>query len=70
MIPDNSKRPGVVYTTDDGTGIIAGVVTSCPVLMPATTNNGAQSATTIGAANAPGIISKHQAWNLSLYGLP
>ena len=70
MIPDNSKRPDVVYTTDDGTEIITDVVTCCPVLMSASANNCAHSATTIGAANASGITSKHQAWGPSLRDLP
>ena len=34
------------------------------------TNNCARSATTIGAASAPGITSKHRAWNPSLLDLP
>ena len=39
--------------------------------MSATTNNcGAHSATTIGAASASGITSKHQAWGPSLRDLP
>ena len=42
---------------DNGTEIIADVVTCCPV-MSATTNNCAQSATTIGAASASDITSK------------
>ena len=70
MIPDNSKRPDVVYTTDDGTEIITDVVTCCPVLMSASVNNCAHSATTIGAASASGITSKHQAWGPSLRDLP
>ena len=70
MIPDNSKRPDVVFTTDDGTEIITDVVTCCPVLMSASANNCAHSATTIGAANASGITSKHQAWGPSLRDLP
>ena len=70
MIPDNSKRPDVVFTTDDGTEIITDVVTCCPVLMSASVNNCAHSATTIGAANASGITSKHQAWGPSLRDLP
>ena len=39
MIPDNSKRPDVVYTSDSGHEIIADVVTCLPVLMSATTLN-------------------------------
>ena len=70
MIPDNSKRPDVVYTTDDGTEIITDVVTCCPVLMSASANNCAHSATTIGAANAFGITSKNNAWKSSLADLP
>ena len=70
MIPDNPKRPDVVYTTDDGTEIITDVVTCCPVLMSASANNCAHSATTIGAASASGITSKHQAWGPSLRDLP
>ena len=42
----------------------------CPVLMSASANNCAHSATTIGAANASGITSKHQAWGPSLRDLP
>ena len=40
--------------------------------MSTTTNNCAQSATTIGAANASGTgtTSKHQAWNSSLHDIP
>ena len=34
------------------------------------TNNCAHSATTIGAATASGITSKHRAWNPSLLDLP
>ena len=39
MIPDNPKRPDVVYTTDDGTEIATDVVTCCPALMPAPTTS-------------------------------
>ena len=70
MIPDNSKRPDVVYTSDNGKEIIADVATCCPNLMSATTNNCAHSATTIGAASASDITSKHRAWNPSLLDLP
>ena len=70
MIPDNSKRPGVVYTSDSGQEIIADVVTCLYVLMSATTNICAHSATTIGAASAFGITSKHRAWNPRLLDLP
>ena len=60
MIPDNSKRPDVVYTTDDGTEITTDVVTCCPVLMSASVNNCAHSATTIGAASASGWLPTNQ----------
>ena len=71
MIPDNSKRPDVVYTRDSGRQeIIADVVTCLPVLMSATTNICAHSAITIGAANTFGITSKHRAWNPRLLDLP
>ena len=33
MIPDNSKRPGVVYTSANGQEISADVATCLPVLM-------------------------------------
>ena len=38
--------------------------------MSASVNNCAHSATTIGAASASGITSKHQAWGPSLRDLP
>jgi hypothetical protein len=38
--------------------------------MSASVSNCAHSATTIGAANASGITSKHQAWGPSLRDLP
>ena len=69
MIPNNSRKTDDVYTTDDGTEIITDTAACCPGLMSATTNNCAQSATTIGAANASGITSKHQAWNSSPHDL-
>ena len=65
MIPDNFKRPDVAYTSDNGQEITVDVVTCLPVLMSATTNICAHSATTIGAASASGITSKHRAWNPS-----
>ena len=72
MFPDNFKRPDVAYTSDNGQEIIADVVTCCPVLMSATTNNCAHSATTIGAASASGITSKTKAkaWKPNLIDLP
>ena len=39
MIPDNTKRPDVVYTSENGQETLADVVTCCPVLLSATTNN-------------------------------
>ena len=69
MLPENSKRPDVVYTSENGRETITDVVTCCPVKMSATANQCAHSATTIGAANASGITNKHNAWK-SLTDLP
>ena len=69
MIPANSKRADVVYTSDNGQEIIARVLTCLPVLMSATTSIFAHIATAIGAASASGITSKHRAWNPSLLDL-
>ena len=69
MLPESSKRPDVVYTSENGRETITDVVTCCPVKMSATANQCAHSATTIGAANASGITNKHNAWK-SLTDLP
>ena len=70
MVADNSKRPDVVFTTDDGTEILTDVITCCPVKMSASSNDCAKSAAIVGYAAAEGHKLKDRLWAPSLHGLP